>query len=260
MSAPAENISVFDTSFIIVAQSILSDVIMCYNITMGKIIDTNNPNYKALRKQLHGGQYNGAYYYSLDIVKNIIPNVQTDRPWDTLGMRGVRSMDHAIVFVHHNLNWDRVYSWLDQYKDQVLVCSTIPTLKWAKSKGKTAIFLPLSIDTDYVKQFKVPKTKEACYAGNRWAFKEEDFLEYVPSTTDIQPPNLEREELLRFIAPYKECYAIGRCAIEAKCLGCQIKVCYHKYQDPSWWRVLDNKDAAKILQSMLYRIDNAKNE
>lgn len=218
------------------------------------IIDTTDPDYIAYCKIFHpngSGSHNGAYYYSKEIVKNIIPNVQTWRPWDTLGMKFLRSADHAIVFIHHNLDWDRVYRWLDKYKDQVLVCSTRPTYEWAISRGKKAIFLPLSIDVDYVRQFQTKKTKRACYAGNRWAFKREDEDKNIPGYVDFPPPNLPRDEMLKFIAQYKELYAIGRCALEGLALGCEIKPFYHVYPDPACWRLLDNKTAAKHLQEKL---------
>lgn len=223
---------------------------------MGKIIDTNNVNYQALRKILGTGMYNGAYYYSLEIAKNIIPNVKTDRPWDTLGMRGVQSMDHAIVFIHHNLNWGKVYSWLDKYQDLIYVCSSKATLRWALSRHKKATYLPLSIDTEYVSQFKTEKTKDACYAGNKWKFKIPDLEKYVPDNVDFPPDDLPREELLKFVAPYKRCYAVGRTALEAKCLGCKIEVCDSRYLDPSYWELLDNRDAAKMLQEKLDKFDN----
>ena len=225
---------------------------------MARVIDTTDPNYIAYKKIFHpggGGMHNGAYYYSQDIVKNIIPYVKTNRPWDTLGMKVTRSMDHAIVFLHHCRNWDAVYSWLDRYNDLVYVCSTKPTYEWAISKGKQAVFLPLSIDVDYVSQFKTKKTKRACYAGNRWAFKREDENKNIPDYVDFPPANLPREELLKFIAPYKELYAIGRCAIEGLALGCKIKPFYHDYMDPKYWKLLDNKDAAKLLQKYLDDLD-----
>lgn len=44
------------------------------------IIDHNNPLYVKKRNSLiNGNKYNGAYYYSREIVKNIIPLVKTDR-------------------------------------------------------------------------------------------------------------------------------------------------------------------------------------
>lgn len=113
---------------------------------MPRIIDTTDPNYIAYCKNYHQngkGAHNGAYYYSQEIVKNIIPNVKTWRPWDTLGMKFMRTYDHAIVFIHHNINHDKVYSWLREYNDLVLVCSTPITYKWAKTMPNChAIFLP----------------------------------------------------------------------------------------------------------------------
>ena len=217
---------------------------------------TDTVKYKAIRSTLSSGQHNGAYYYSKEIVKNIIPHVKTNRPWDTLGIRGCGSADHAIVFLHHCLNWDKTYNWLKRYEDLVLVCSTKPTLEWAKrQRNAEAIFLPLSVDVEYVKQFKTRKTKGACYAGNRWAFKREDENNNIPTGVEFPPADLSREELLKFIAPYKELYAIGRCAIEGMILGCEIKPFYHVYPDPSYWKILDNKDAAKILQEELDKVE-----
>ena len=228
---------------------------------MAFIIDTTDPNYEAYKKMFcpgGSGMHNGAYYYSKEIVENIIPNVETWRPWDTMGMRHLRSADHAIVFLHHCRNWDKVYGWLRRYRDQIYVCSTMPTYEWAINGGHKAIFLPLSVDVDYVKKSKTRKTKGACYAGNRWAFKRKYENENIPEDVDFPPPNLPREELLKFIAPYRELYAIGRCAIEGKVLGCKIKPFYPVYPDPDYWQILDNKDAAKILQRELDLLDSPR--
>ena len=228
---------------------------------MTKIIDTTDPNYRAYRQTFHPsgkGGHNGALYYSQEIVKNIIPNVHTNRPWDTLGMKFLRSTDHAIVFLHHNLSHDKVYGWLSQYKDLVYICSTPETYAWASQRRNGhAVLLRMSIDTDYVKQFKTKKTKRACYAGNKWAFKNEDIKKYVPDYVDFPPENIPREELLKFIAPYKECYAVGRTALEAKCLGCKLKVCDSRFPDTRFWKVIDNKTATKTLQKELDLIDGA---
>lgn len=225
---------------------------------MPHIIDTSDPNYTAYKKIFHpsnSGMHNGAYYYSQEIVRNIIPNVTTNRPWDTMGMKCLRSADHAIIFLHHCRSWDKVYDWLYKYKDQIYICSTMPTYEWAIERGHQAIFLPLSVDVEYVKQFKTKKTKRACYAGNRWAFKRKYENENIPDYVDFPPPNLEREELLKFIAPYRELYAIGRCAIEGKILGCEIKPFFPVYPDPDYWKVLSNQEAAQLLQKALDQID-----
>lgn len=225
---------------------------------MGHIIDTTDPNYKAYCKIFHpngAGAHNGAYYYSQEIVKNIIPNVQTWRPWDTLGMKFLRSADHAIVFIHHNLDHDKVYDWLRKYKDLVYICSTHTSVAWAMGQPNgSVVHLPLSIDIEYVKQFRAKKTKKACYAGNLWKFKEPDIKKYIPEGTDFPPKNLPREELLKFIAPYRTCYAIGRTALEAKALGCKVKNCDSRYEGTEW-TLIDNRDAAKILQESLDLLD-----
>lgn len=224
---------------------------------MAHIIDTTDPNYIAYCKTHHQnnkGRFNGAYYYSKEIVKNIIPNVMTDRPWDTLGMRFLNTNNHAIIFLHHNLNHERVYRWLRKYQDLVLVCSTPLTYKWAETVvGAHAVFLPLSVDVDYVKQFKTEKTKDTCYMGNRWSFKKK-YEDKLPPNVDFPPLNIPRAELLKWIAPYRKVYAIGRCAIEARVLGAEILPFYDPFPDPGYWKVLDNKDAAKILQMELDKL------
>lgn len=225
---------------------------------MPRIIDTTDPNYIAYRKIFHpkgSGSHNGAYYYSQEIVKNIIPNVKTNRPWNTLGMEFAHAGDHAITFIHHNIKHDQTYRHLLRFHDLVYICSTPITYEWAKHRPNGhAIYLPLSIDVDYVKQFRVPKTKDTCYMGNRWAFKRQ-YEDGLPDNVEFPPQNLPREELLKWVAPYRKCYAIGRCALEAKILGAEILPFYPIFPDPSFWKVIDNKDAAKILQHELDLLD-----
>ena len=52
------------------------------------IIDHTNRRYKIRRDASGENRYNGAYYYSLEIVKNIIPRIKTDRNWITLNIPG----------------------------------------------------------------------------------------------------------------------------------------------------------------------------
>ena len=90
--------------------------------------------------------------------------------------------------------------------------------------------------------------------GNRWSFKKK-YEAKLPDNVEFPPQNIPREELLKWIAPYKKCYAIGRCAIEAKVLGCEILPFYDPFPDPEFWQVIDNKEAAKMLQAELDKID-----
>ena len=43
----------------------------------------------------------------------------------------------------------------------------------------------------------------------------------------------------------------GRTAIQAKILGCEIGVHDTRYPDPSIWKIVDNKEAAKMVGAMI---------
>ena len=213
------------------------------------IISHEHPAYKPRRRRAGQNKYNGAYYYSQEIVKNIIPNVETDRNWITVNIKGV-GCDHAIVFIHNNLH-PSLYEWLKwyRYKDLVLVCGILETVEKVQHLGK-AIYLPLSVDTEYVKQFRTEKTKGAAFVGRRSKRRGVEFPEGVDFLE-----GLPREELLARMAEYETVYAVGRCAIEAKVLKCKLKAYDERFPKVSRWKVLDNKDAAKLLQAELDRID-----
>lgn len=221
---------------------------------MPYVFDHTRPRYLRQQSKLGTGKNNGAFHYSIEIVKNIIPNVKTNRSWVTVNSGECEN--GAIVFIHNNKEVERAYGWLRDYKDLVLVCSTKRTCELCdKLKLGTTVYLPLSVDVAEVEKYKVAgKTKEACYVGNMWSWKTSDLIRYVPRGTQYLT-NLSRDELLTRLATFKVAYAIGRCAIEAKILGCEVRTCDSRYPDPDMWKVLDNKDAAKMLQKALNKID-----
>ena len=216
---------------------------------MANIIGTKHPSYRIRRSGMKGGKFNGAYYYALEIEKNIIPNIRTDRAWVLLNCRGF-AFNHSIVFIHNNLHPEN-YEWLKffGFQDLILVCGIPETCEKVKHLGRT-IYLPLSIDVQEVTQYKTEKTKEAAFVGRavkRRGLKFPETVDYIEG--------LERAELLQEMAKYKTVYAVGRCAIEAKALGCDVKAYDPRFPDPSIWKVIDNKDAAAILQKQLDEID-----
>lgn len=213
------------------------------------VIDHTHPEYIKRWNKLGKAQHNGCYYYSQEIVKNIIPNVKTNRDWNTIG-RDVKGMrDGMIVFLHDNLSpWH--YDWLKNYNDLVLVCSSEYTAKSVQYWGN-AFVLPMSIDTEYVKQFRMKKTKDTCFVGNVWV--KEYAHQAIPNNVDFFS-SLPREELLKEVAKYKKCYAIDRCAQECQVLGCELLPLKVGYGCDSF-DVLDNRDAAKILQAKLDELD-----
>lgn len=216
---------------------------------MGEIIASHeHPEYVRRRGGLTGpGVWNGAFYYSQEIVRNIIPNVETWRPWVTINVQG-RAADHAIVFVHNNKT-PEAYGWLSRYKDLILVCGVPSTCEKVSGLG-TAVYLPLSIDVKEVKKHMAKKTRERAFVGRQ--VKRQGV--YLPPGTDAIE-NMPRERMLDEVARYKEVYAVGRCALEAKALGCKILPYDPRFPDPSRWKVIDNLDAANMLQKILDEID-----
>lgn len=211
------------------------------------IISHEHPAYMLNHRNAKYNRFNGAYYYSKEIVKNIIPLVNTDRSFVTIQVIG-ECEPHSIVFIHNNLHPER-YEWLKKYDDLILVCGIPETVEKVSHIGH-AIYLPLSIDVDYVTQFKCEKTKDTAYVGRKdkrlkYIFPDDiDYLESMP-----------REELLKRVAKYKHIYAVGRCALEGLALGCDILPYDERFPDPSVWKLLDNKNAAYILQQKLDEID-----
>ena len=68
---------------------------------------------------------------------------------------------------------------------------------------------------------------------------------------------MEHEELLKEMGKYKQVYAVGRTAIEAKILGCEVLPYDPRFPDPNVWVILDNKDAAMILQKFINEVEDA---
>ena len=214
------------------------------------IIDHDNRHYRYKWNRMGTARFNGAFYYSKEIVKNIIPNVVTDRNWMTVNMQGI-GVDHSIVFVHNNLHPER-YEWLRKFDDVVLVCSLKETCERVAHIGRP-IYLPLSIDVKAVRQFRLKKEDRhgIAFAGR----PEKRTLDGIvlPQVDIIE--NKPRQEFLKTMAHYEFIFAVGRTAIEAKALGCRLLPYDRRFPKTSVWKVLDNRDAAKILQERLDETD-----
>lgn len=220
------------------------------------VIDHTHPDYVKKWKTLGDNKYNGAYYYSKEIVRNIIPRVKTDRNWITIRLSDMTNHpDHSIIFIHNNKN-PNYYEYLKDYKDCILVCSLEKTAENLSYFGHKTIYLPLSVDVTQVKRYRVKeKTKEIAYAGRRQ--KLNYMNNRVPSGTEVLS-GMTQTALLREMAKYKKIYASGRTAIQAKILGCEVLPHETNFPDSRFWKILDNKDAAKMLQKMLDEIDGVK--
>ena len=216
------------------------------------IIDHNHRLYRKRWRAAGKNKYNGAFYYSKEIVKNIIPYVDTDRSWITVNIEGI-ACDHSIVFVHNNLHPEK-YEWLKKHNDVVLVCGVPETVEKVAHIGK-AIYLPLSIDVEYVQRFKIPEDQRDGVAFVGRKSKRIMPGASVPENVTIIE-GIKRQDILPMMAQYKSIYAVGRTAIEAKALGCEVLPYDNRFPDPDRWQVIDNREAAKILQIKLDEIDH----
>lgn len=218
---------------------------------MDRITDHTHPLYKYQRSQIGESRWNGAYYYSIEICDRIIPNVKTDRPWITINVKEpALGFDRAIVFVHNHKQCPKTYEWLKGYKDLIFVCSEKDDMPKLEYLG-TPVYLPLSVDVEYVKQFrKDKKTKGIAFVGRRERARDIPNLpggiEYVSG--------MKREQLLRKLADYETVYALDRVAIEAQILGCNV------LPWPDRWKVIDSLEAAQMLQKELDKIDGPVSE
>lgn len=209
------------------------------------IYNHNDPLYKHMRTMLGLGRYNGAYYYSKEICERIIPNVKTDYNWMTINVQG-RGCDHMIVFIHNNIYIDH-YDWLKKFNDLILVCGIPETVPKVAHLGR-AIYLPLSINVEEVQKYRTEKTKDTAFAGRSAKHRDiklPDGIDYIQGKS--------RESLLCEMARYRKIYAVGRTAIEARALGCEILPYDPRFPDVGRWKVIDNLEAAKMLQEELDR-------
>ena len=208
------------------------------------IFSHESPEYRDnVRNKNHG-----AFYYSEEIVKYFIPTIKTNRNWVTVGYDG-KCFDHSIVFAHSNL-YPHVYGYLEQFNDLILVCSWYQQMEAVKQWGKP-VFLPMSVDVEYVKQFRREKDRDICFAGRMEKCTDE--LRYTPGLDFIS--ECSREKLLTEMARYRRVYAIDRVAIEAKILGCEVLPYDKRFPDPDFWRVIDSREAAVMLQDILDKVD-----
>ena len=113
-----------------------------------------------------------------------------------------------------------------------------------------AIYLPLSVKVSEVEQYRCEKTKDTAYVGRKGKRNNIPF----PLHTDFVE-GLPRDKLLKELAKYRKVYAVGRTAIEAKILGCEILPYDPRFPDPGIWQIVDSSDAKDILQKQLDVLD-----
>lgn len=226
---------------------------------MGKaLITINDKSYRALYDNLpENSKHNGLYYYAQTFEKYIIPNVKTDRDWNTVGLAQCGGFDREIVIIHNNLDPRKSYCYLNRYNDVICISNVRKSADDVLQFGHS-IYMPPCVSVKEVRQFKkgIKKDQDSCFAGNPWEAYREEIERLVPAWVH-RFGTMPREELLPIVAHYRNCYAIGCTAAEARALGCNILKRSDKY-DPEDFPLLDVSDAVKCIEKALDIISKQK--
>ena len=224
------------------------------------VYGTQTPKFISWRGKQTYGKENGAYYYSKEIEENILPELGFDMFFITTGaaLYSPREIpDGTIVICHDNRSTKQSYGRLFG-KGIIWVCSKHSTVKTLEGYGERAVYVPLSIDTEYVKQFKRKKTKDTAYVGNAWAFKRE-YLNALPIDIE-QLSGMPRVKLLKEMAKYKRVIAEGRVLMEAQILGCKTEVPKYDGHESVYVEALDNREALKYWREALEPIEEEQSQ
>lgn len=218
-----------------------------------KIVGTKSDRYQAWRAKQGMGRNNGAYWYAKEIEEIILPELSHLNLWiNTVGALFFLPREipkGAVIVCHDNINTVRTYMKL--FKLGILwICSKQSVADTLIKHGEKAVYIPLSVDTEYVKQFKRQRrTKDTAYVGNAWSFKKK-FLQSLPDNID-QLNGMEREDLLRDMAKYKNVIAEGRCLIEAMVLGANWSLPTYENINIIEREVLDTREALPMWREVL---------
>ena len=207
------------------------------------IVGTNTERFKSWHNRQGIQRNNGSYWYAKELEEIILPSIDGNLFIITAGASLYRPHevpDGAVIVCHDNRTSAKSYGRFFG-KNILWVCSKHSTTEIMRSYGEKAAYVPLSIDTKYVKRFKRKKTKEVAYVGNAWAFKK-SYLESLPDDV-VRLNNLERDDLLREMSKYKHVIAEGRCLMEAQTLGASGEIPKYDNLEAVFVKPLDSRDA-----------------
>lgn len=214
------------------------------------IIDYTHPAYRKRAVVDGTRRFLGEYRLSRDVGWKIIPKVKTDRNWITVNIG--EACDHSIVFISDSIA-PQSYEFLKRQQDMVLVCESPQSAKYWANTGFYVVYIPPFVDVKYTTYYRrqhgrgsrrVHKNRE-----NLCLLPKHDMSKIFPGGYDTLP-YLRHKDFLHEMARYKNVYARGRGAVEAKILDCNVIT-----PDGSEPIILDINDARLLLEAELERID-----
>lgn len=218
-----------------------------------KIVGTKSDRYHNWYSRQGMSRNNGAYWYAKEIEDIILPSLNNLNLWiNTVGSGFYQARevpDRAVIVCHDNIR--TLKSYMKFFGKKILwVCSKQSSATLLSSKGENAIYIPLSIDVEYVEQFKRKRrTKDIAYVGNAWGFKKE-YLSSLPSNI-VQLNGMDRDDLLKEMSKYRTIIAEGRCLMEAKVLGAKTELPTHGYGDIVDREVIDSRQVIEDWRTAL---------
>lgn len=221
-----------------------------------KVLGTQDPVYVRWMSRGLSGSHNGAHYYAKEIEELILPHIDADVFVVTTGgtVQPKKVPDGCVFVCHHNIMPVETYKGF-LGRGILWVCSKQSTVEKLEKAGEKAVYIPLSIDTQYVEKFKTEKTRDIAFVGNFWGFKE-NYLEALPNHIH-QVGGLPRQRLLEEMAKYRRVIAEGRCNMEAQVLGCEVELPqYERDFDAIPREVLDSRDAIPLWRKTLTDFSN----
>jgi hypothetical protein len=204
------------------------------------LFDHNTPSWRA-----YPNLVTGAITYSEDLVKHQLPYwkevlgeydlLSTAPPFDTIELP--ERIDTAILYLH---TWP-VEDALERHKarngikaKQVIYISAYrPYTELLKANGYKAVYIPMSIDVEHVKQYQQPKANHdrILYYGNVSTVKRALLKEIKDTCTKLnldldilswnrwEGKKVSHEEALRIASTYNYAITVGRCTLELMALN-----------------------------------------
>lgn len=204
------------------------------------LFDHNTPSWRQ-----YPNLVTGAITYSEDIIKFQLPHwesilgihdvLSTAPPLDTIELPS--KTNNIVVYLHtwpYSEETLRIEKYSKGLKRKLLLISAYkPYVETLRKKGFRAVYIPMSIDIEHIKQYQQTKYEHGriVYYGNVSNYKRK-LLKEIKETCEnlgleldivswniFEKKKITHEESLRLISTYNYGIGVGRCALELMAFG-----------------------------------------
>jgi len=219
---------------------------------------TNHPIWSKIyaNKFLANGITNGAYTYSVDIVKYHIPiivkQLNNQDKYKNIIISTVATIDQSIIpsdtdlvicYLHETLSRDikKVRQYEFTKTKFIYITSRIEVCRKLVDIRKSCIFLPMAIDVSKLEKYQTKnkyKDKRVIYFGNKYLGKDGSYsqtksafvnkgwiFDQISYNKFNDGETLPRNKILEIISKYQYGVGEGRCVLEMNALGIKTLIC-----------------------------------